>query len=96
MTPRQLNTEWSVTNGPGECDFTIESWSWITFPMFKLLDSTVKTEGATYSVQTTPHVMDWLQNNFVSGQDYWVVRSLKGIWIDMTEDTFIVLKLKWS
>ena len=50
----------------------------------------------TYSVKTVPHVMDWLQMNYVSGEDYWVVRHLKGVWIDMTEQTFIMFKLKWS
>ena len=50
----------------------------------------------TYSVKTVPHVLDWLQNTYVSGEDYWVVRSLKGVWVDMTEETFIMLKLKWT
>ena len=49
-----------------------------------------------YSVHGTDAVYDWVRETFVEGDDYVEVRSSKGVWIDMSEKAFILLKLKWS
>jgi len=70
-----------------------------TFMNYEVLSRNIVSSDPiayTYSVKTIPSVLDWLQENYISGEDYWVVRRLTGVWIDMTEETFIMLKLKWT
>jgi hypothetical protein len=48
-----------------------------------------------YSVNCSQDVTAWLNENFAAGTDFYIMRQLKGVWIDMPESTLILLKLRW-
>lgn len=64
--------------------------------MYAVLESK-RVDGTTvYSIGGSDEIIEWVQNTFVSGADYTLVRNLKGVWVDVNEDAFILLKLKWA
>lgn len=81
-------------NPCGEVVLEEERWCIFMLGQFQFLETS--TDGTkTYSVQCSDEVVEWLREHFVEGTDFTWTRSLKGVWINMPEDIFIALKLKW-
>ena len=96
--PRKLNVKWSVERNPcGEIDLNDSTFCILGKNDYDLLEVTVNSYGQKiYSVSISEPVDDWLRQTYVEGVDYLWVRSLKGMWVDVSEEIFVVLKLKWA
>lgn len=60
-----------------------------------IFDQTIVDNERWYSVQVSDTVRYWIRDTFIENIDYIEINFLKGIWIDMSEEVFILLKLKW-
>lgn len=64
--------------------------------MYSIIETKQVDSNMVYSVAASEEIIDWVQDTFVSGADYTLVRNLKGVWIDMNEEVLVLLKLKWA
>jgi hypothetical protein len=64
--------------------------------MFAIIETKQVDGKMVYSVTGGTEILDWVQETFVSGADYTLVRNLKGVWVDVNEDVLMLLKLKWA
>ena len=63
---------------------------------FLLLETHLTNGKTLYSVTAEDDVADWIIGTLVEGEDYTVIRNLKGVWFDLTEKAVMMVKLKWS
>ena len=64
---------------------------------FAVLEASYVDGKEMYSVDIVSRdALNWLYETFVNDVDFFYVSSLKGVWFDMTEETFTLFKLKWS
>ncbi len=64
--------------------------------MYSIIETKQVDGNMVYSVAASEEIINWVQNTFVSGADYTLVRNLKGVWVDVNEDVLMLLKLKWA
>jgi hypothetical protein len=58
--------------------------------------TTASVDGAPwYSVNCSSVVVDWLHENYILNKDFFVIRQIKGVWIDMPEPVFLAIILRW-
>lgn len=55
-----------------------------------------RLEKGWYAVTVSSMAMRWMKKTFVEGKDYFEIRSLKGVWLDVPESILIIMKLKWA
>jgi hypothetical protein len=64
--------------------------------MYSIIETKQVDGNPVYSVAASEEVIEWVQETFVSGADYTLIRNLKGVWVDVNEDVLVLLKLKWA
>ena len=64
--------------------------------MYSIIETKQVDGNMVYSVAASEEVIDWVQDTFVSGADYTLIRNLKGVWVEVNEDVLMLLKLKWA
>lgn len=47
-------------------------------------------------IEVDDEIISWLGETFIEGTDYTISRTLKGVWAEMSMDTFTMLTLKWT
>lgn len=64
---------------------------------YTLIDKSYDIDGNVwYSVRVNEQISDWLFNTFNKDIDFIYVHQLKGVWVDMPEKVYVLLKLKWT
>lgn len=53
-------------------------------------------QGDCWSVQISPEIRTWLAHTYSYGIDYEEVNQLKGMWVNVTPEVLVMIKLKWS
>jgi hypothetical protein len=64
--------------------------------MYSVLESAVVDGVTMYSITADAKVLTWIRATFVEDKDYFIVRQVKGVWYDVSEEVMTLLKLKWA
>lgn len=63
---------------------------------YKVLEGPVSVDGLPwYSIECSAELMDWIRDTYILKVDYFEIRSLKGIWVDVPDRLLTMIKLKW-
>lgn len=63
---------------------------------YEVLDESIVDGKRWFSVQVNDEIVEWLLDTFILDVDFVFVHHLKGVWVDMPERVFVLLKLKWT
>jgi hypothetical protein len=63
---------------------------------FEILENAIVDERTWYSIEVDTFVSQWLKKTFTENKDYIWVFSLKGIWVDCSEEVTTLMVLRWK